>query len=720
MGRQALGQWRPVVQAPTATPIHCNRPFALVGEPFPPKSDARSTDLSQILPSYSLDSKVPDPVMESYQPSGLVPEPTTTKEEARKLIANIPAAVLETLRSTCAAKAEVSLLGRIYGKHPGLKALTAWARETLHSSFSFLSLKTNNLFEVTFTHPAGRIHALTQAELVCESATIFFSSWRPHFDAKAPHADESLDFPVWMQIVDLCQVLREESFLKLIGEQIGQVISIDNSEAYRSKLFGPRIRLLVRELNRLPQTVVIPRLDGEGTVEYQLEYSGLPHQCGRCRGHDHIARNCPRKFPPARKKEVPARNKVEHREDSTQGPEQVESQEDSSVLLADTVQNHHDAVEVQDRIDPAQHHPDAVEVQGCIDPAEATLEARYNLPPTSAVTQEELQGTPTPRVGDSARVTLSTPISAGATEKKTPREEARVPVGRPEISINPLHPDDLNFPKLPSPAPAPRRNSLPQEHIESPKKQEPQFVWKTQHAATETSKLQESRKGKEKPLDSTPLTRQGYRTGRLSEDFWLALGMLNTPGTNNKVLRVIPFLTKNRHLEQAEYLVDRRGKSFGAIAHVQIAEVLAGIPWTQCRARQHIVNEVSQALHKLLVFNNNLSNPFQKWTQGNWYAQWSPGTEGEYLCTLYVSIDVLEHKVKPRKGYHLGWRKEPVAISEVRKLPTTEEIHLVAPEHTLWQLMAGRLPNKKADEQAPPESHNRFATLLEDEVTSGQ
>lgn len=181
---------------------------------------------------------------------------------------------------------------------------------------------------------------MTQADLVCESVAIFFSSWRPHFDSKAPQAEESLDFPVWVQIVDLCQVLREEPFLKLIGEQIGQIISIDNSENYRSKFFGPRIRLLVREASRLPHTVVIPRLDGEGTVEYHLEYSGLPHQCGRCRGHDHLVWNCPRKFPPVRKKEVLVKTKVaEHREAPIKGPEPAESQE-NSVFLAVHAQEH--------------------------------------------------------------------------------------------------------------------------------------------------------------------------------------------------------------------------------------------------------------------------------------------------------------------------------------------------------------------------------------------
>jgi len=99
-----------------------------------------------------------------------------------------------------------------------------------------------------------------------------------------------LDFPIWLQIVDFCQILREETFLRTIKEHIGQVIAIDNFEAYRAKLFDPRIRILVKDLNNLLHTVVLPRLDGEGVVEYSLEYSGLPQQCGQCRSMDHQVR----------------------------------------------------------------------------------------------------------------------------------------------------------------------------------------------------------------------------------------------------------------------------------------------------------------------------------------------------------------------------------------------------------------------------------------------
>jgi hypothetical protein len=211
------------------------------------------------------------------------------------VVINVPEEQLASMRKACAEKASVSLLGRIQGKHPGLKALTAWARDTLHSSLILLSIKANNLFEVTFSSIEGRTHALTQADLTCEAANIIFSSWQPHFDAKTPQDHDQLDFPIWMQVADLCQIMREEGFLRTIGEHIGQVIAIDNSDLYRAKLFGPRIRILVKDLNKLPKTIKVPRLDREGAVVHKLEYSGFPNQCGRCRSRDHQVRNCPKK-----------------------------------------------------------------------------------------------------------------------------------------------------------------------------------------------------------------------------------------------------------------------------------------------------------------------------------------------------------------------------------------------------------------------------------------
>ena len=210
--------------------LDSSRLLAQVGERFPPKPAARSADSDKMKSSEN-----------TPFPPAHTPLARNGVGETRKIVATIPADLLESLRTSCDNKTTVSLLGRIQGKHPGLKTLTAWARETLHPSPTLLSLKANNVFELTFSCPEGRTHALKQADLTCEAATIFLSSWRPQFDAKKTQDIDSLDYPVWVQIVDLCQILRTEAFLRIIGAQIGQVISIDNSEAYKAKLFGPRI-----------------------------------------------------------------------------------------------------------------------------------------------------------------------------------------------------------------------------------------------------------------------------------------------------------------------------------------------------------------------------------------------------------------------------------------------------------------------------------------------
>lgn len=207
----------------------------------------------------------------------------------------------------------------------------------------------------------------------------------------------------------------------------------------------------------------------------------------------------------------------------------------------------------------------------------------------------------------------------------------------------------------------------------------------------------EGGKIKEKPSiprapDSAPITRQGYRTGRLAEDFWGTLGIPNTPSSTRKTLRVIPFLTKNSFTEQAEYLVDKKIPPFTTIVQVHVDEVLAGVPWSNTRAKEHIVNETSHALHRVLIFNNNLSNPFQKWSQGCWFASWVEDAEGEHTCTLLTSVAVSESKVKPGKGQNFQWQPVPAAIREQIAGKSSEMITLV--DEQQWSNMLGkRHPN---------------------------
>ena len=138
------------------------------------------------------------------------------------------------------------------------------------------------------------------------------------------------------------------------------------------------------------------------------------------------------------------------------------------------------------------------------------------------------------------------------------------------------------------------------------------------------------------------------------------------------------------------------------IAQVHVAELLAGIPWTSLRAREHVVNEISQTLHKVLIFNNNLSNPFQHWQEGKWFASWGQATEGEQVRTLVVCVTVIEQKVKPRKGQSFRWNPIPEGIKTLIRNHTEEDIAPLQ-EQQQWENMATNL--------SPAQHHQRTRTL---------
>lgn len=111
------------------------------------------------------------------------------------------------------------------------------------------------------------------------------------------------------------------------------------------------------------------------------------------------------------------------------------------------------------------------------------------------------------------------------------------------ISTTPnLLTDELNFPKLPSPTKQGKetRNDQRKETHQTETTEQPHFIWRSKPTTLETSQpsnARESGKCKQaKILDSTPITRQGYRTSRLVEDFWVTLMTPNTPISTRKTL----------------------------------------------------------------------------------------------------------------------------------------------------------------------------------------
>jgi hypothetical protein len=644
-----------------------NTPLAQAGANTPEPA-ARLTDLNEIRSPTVVLQHTPTHIM-----ADSIEEEAPQQQDPRKVNIKIPTAMWDELQSECGTKALVSLLGHIQGKHPGLKALTAWAQKTLHPSFALLSLQANNIFEITFDKPEGRIHALNQADLVCESAAIFLSSWQPHFDAKETQESGSLDHPVWMQVANLCQVLRNEAFLRNIGEQIGQVISIDNSEAYRAKLFGPRVRLLVKDLDNLPHTVVIPRLDGKGSKEYALEFSGLPNQCGRCRSREHQVRFCPRKEFTGRQQRVTGR-----RIEQTRPPMHTTPNCTSN---------------------PPPTRTSDLEQPGTAEESQAKETSPQPEQPETSKAGEESYS---PKAEDRGDTCTADPRHKPITAQPTEQDEA--------AEASTLHPDEVNFPKLPSPKRKADQRETPEPTPTTPPPT--QFVWCNTPATHK-----EGEKGKQvtKAPDSAPITRQGYRSGRLTEDFWVALQTPNTPTSQRKTLRVIPLLFKEGKEEAMDYLINTKVAASKSIAQVHIAELLAGVPWTETRARQHVVSEVAQALYKVLVFTNPSLNPLQRWKQGRWFANWEGELEGDHTCTLFVTVPVQESKIKPRRGQACSWSKIPNEIKNRIQLHTSEEIEAITEDRTHWfQMIYPEAPDTNSTPKTKATHQNRFAVLSEE------
>jgi hypothetical protein len=161
-----------------------------------------------------------------------------------------------------------------------------------------------------------------------------------------------------------------------------------------------------------------------------------------------------------------------------------------------------------------------------------------------------------------------------------------------------------------------------------------------------------------------------------------------------------------------EYLVDLKANPPQPIVQVHIAELLAGIPWTEARVKQHIVNEVAQALYKAFVFTSPSANPLQRWKQGTWLASWSGEPEGDQTCTLYASIKTQEYKLKPRRGRSYGWNRLPDGFRDKIQAHMTDNIATIEGEPLHWDKMKTQSPttaSKEVDTTHP----SRFSVLGE-------
>lgn len=217
--------------------------------------------------------------------TGALPE----DEEVKVSLSTIQEQKLHQLYETAAAS---SLIGHIHGRNPGLRGLQAWCKENLHESLTEISMLGRGFFELEFSAPEGKQATLGQSFMGIAGLEVSFSPWIPHFSLGSLAATRELRHPIWIQMLGLNRYLRQEEFLRKLASQLGEVILVEDTESYKGKTAGPRIRALVQDPTSLPPFITLIGTDGSIKQKIKVLYTGLPNQCNRCRGIGHYAKEC--------------------------------------------------------------------------------------------------------------------------------------------------------------------------------------------------------------------------------------------------------------------------------------------------------------------------------------------------------------------------------------------------------------------------------------------
>jgi hypothetical protein len=111
---------------------------------------------------------------------------------------------------------------------------------------------------------------------------VSFTPWLPSFDSAQASSVAQLFHPIWVQLPGLNNTLHKREYLQELLLGIGEILAIDDSQNWRQKTDGPRVRMLVTSIAGLPQTLSIPAIAGAPKKTYKIIYIGLPEYCSVC------------------------------------------------------------------------------------------------------------------------------------------------------------------------------------------------------------------------------------------------------------------------------------------------------------------------------------------------------------------------------------------------------------------------------------------------------
>lgn len=81
-------------------------------------------------------------------------------------------------------------------------------------------------------------------------------------------------------------------------------------------------------------------------------------------------------------------------------------------------------------------------------------------------------------------------------------------------------------------------------------------------------------------------------------------------------------------------------KGKAPIALRQITVLESQTKWTTQEARNHLVNESSLSLRKVILNTHNLHNPIKRWNDAVWFHRWVEDGLGASHCVIMVIIPI--------------------------------------------------------------------------------
>ena len=150
-----------------------------------------------------------------------------------------------------------------------------------------------------------------------------------------------------------------------------------------------------------------------------------------------------------------------------------------------------------------------------------------------------------------------------------------------------------------------------------------------------------------KAVDPNSTLKRGYLTTNIPMCFWDATNILVPFKAKNNRCRVYPILlesmTGDARRSNQKFLIQKAepGKSFSKAITFRQLSVIEGVnDWSVKEAQNHLVNEGSLALRKVIINTNNKVNPLKYWKDAMWFYRWIKVDNDNCHCVILAFIPV--------------------------------------------------------------------------------